>query len=125
MARRVLTALIVSAVALAVYAQVRTVSRVGIVVKPQVYRGPCPATLTFEATIFVTRHPATVVYQWERSDGAKGARQRVTIDSAGRGVVDTWTLGGGLQHLRVWEQLHVVAPTNIRSPRAVARVNCR
>ena len=125
MARRASVAVIVCAVALALYAQIHTVSRVAIVVNPRTYNGPCPAALKFTATIFVNVRPAHVTYQWERSDGAQAQRQSVEINAAGRGVSETWTLGAPGQRLRVWEQLHVVAPTGIKSPRAYATVNCR
>jgi len=125
MIRKAVVVLIVSVVALAVYAQVRTVDRVAIVVRPEVYNGPCPATIHFTGTIFVTRRPVRVTYEWERSDGAKSGRETVDIRSEGRGVGDTWTLGAGHGRYRVWEQLHVLAPTGIRSARGVARINCR
>ena len=124
-ARRVAVLFVVSAVALAVYAQVRTVSRVRIVARPAVYNGPCPATITFTATIFVNRRPARVTYEWERSDGARSPRQTVDINAAGRGVSETWTLGGARERRRVWEVLHVVAPTGISSPKGFAQINCR
>lgn len=121
--RRLLT--LVALVICAVSLDAQTVTRVGVVSKPQVYTGPCPAPLEFIGTIHVSRYPVRVTYVWERSDGAVGPRETVVIRSAGRGVSDSWQLGGRGQHLRVWEQLHVVAPSNVRSPRAIARVNCR
>ena len=102
-----------------------TVTRVSIVARPRVYNGPCPATIDFIGTIRVSRHPVMVTYQWVRSDGARGERQQVEIRSAGQGVTDRWTLGAGREHLRIWEQLHVLAPTGIVSPRQVVDVNCR
>ena len=105
--------------------QAQTVSRVTVGVRPQNFSGRCPAELVFIGTIHVNRYPVIVEYEWERSDGARGPRQRVRIDSRGRGVRDTWTLGARGEQLHVWEQLHVLAPTNIRSPRAAVRVNCR
>ncbi len=120
---RRLLPLIVLALAIPVHAQ--TVTRVGVVAKPQVWTGRCPAPLEFIGTIHVSRYPVRVTYVWERSDGAVGPRQSVEIRSAGRGVSDTWQLGARGEHLRVWEQLHVIAPSNVRSPRAAVRVNCR
>ncbi len=73
----------------------------------------------------MSHHPAHVTYQWERSDGAHGPRQEVEIDSAGRGVSDTWELGGPGMHKVVWERLHVLAPTGISSPEARVKVECR
>ena len=112
-------------VAMSLAAQVRTVTRVGVVAKPRSYSGPCPATLQFIGTIHVSRFPVWVDYVWERSDGARGPRQRVRIDSVGRGVSETWQLGSGRQRMQVWERLHVLAPTGISSPVARVNVNCR
>jgi hypothetical protein len=108
----------------AALAQQHTVTRVGIVAKPQAYNGHCPARIEFIATIHVS-HPSRVEYQWERSDGGRGQRESVDIHSAGQGVTDSWTLGGGNERLVVWERLHVLAPTGISSPQARVHVNCR
>ena len=121
----VAAAVAAAALSLAAFAEVHTVTRVGIVAKPKSYRGDCPTTIEWIATIHVSRHPARVTYQWERSDGAHGPRQEVEIDSAGRGVSDTWELGGPGMHKVVWERLHVLAPTGITSPEARVKVECR
>lgn len=121
----VAAAAVAAALSLAAFAEVHTVTRVGIVAKPKSYRGDCPTTIEWIATIHVSRHPARVTYQWERSDGAHGPRQEVEIDSAGRGVSDTWELGGPGMHKVVWERLHVLAPTGITSPEARVKVECR
>jgi hypothetical protein len=113
------------AIALAASAQQRTVTRVGVIPKPQTYNGPCPAPLQFIGTIHVSRYPVSVEYVWERSDHAIGPRQRVEVTSVGHGVIDHWKLGGRGEHLHVWEQLHVLSPSNVRSPRAYVQVNCR
>ena len=123
--RRLMTIAIISIIALAASAQVRTVSGVGIVARPQGYYGRCPARIDFVATIHVNRYPTRVKYEWLRSDGARGAREIVDIRTSSRAVRTTWSLGGGHDRLRVWEQLHVVAPSNVRSPHAVVHVNCR
>jgi len=117
-------ALILLLVPVALLASVHTVKRVAIVANPKLYDGRCPATLNFTATIFVN-HPSFVEYRWERSDGARGPKQRIDIRSAGQGVTDTWTLGSGRQRMVVWERLHVLAPTGISSPEARVRVSCR
>jgi len=106
-------------------AQEHTVTKVGIVAKPAQYVGSCPAKIRFIATIFVSRHPVKVRYQWERSDGAKSPPEEVEITSAGRGVETTWTLGAGHEHKTVSERLHVLAPTGISSEFATASVQCR
>ena len=102
-----------------------TVTRVGIVAKPKAYDGPCPADIQFIATIHVSHYPTFAEYVWERSDGAKGPRQRVEIRSAGRGVTDSWHLGAGRRRFVVWERLHVLAPTGITSPEARVTITCR
>jgi hypothetical protein len=106
-------------------AQQHTVTKVVVVAKPTIYNGPCPAEIQFIGTIFVSRHPVTVEYQWERSDGAKGERQKVVIRSAGQGVYDTWRLGAPKAHMAVWEKLHILAPTGMTSAPATVRINCR
>jgi hypothetical protein len=111
--------------AMSLAAKVRTVTSVGIVAKPRSYSGPCPVTLKFIGTIRVSRFPVLVDYVWERSDGGRGRRQRVRIDSAGRSVSETWRLGSRRQRMQVWERLHVLAPTGISSPAARVNVNCR
>jgi hypothetical protein len=121
--RRLFPLVLLLLIATVVHAQ--TVTRIGIVAKPKAYNGPCPGEIQFIGTIFVSRHPVAVEYVWERSDGAKSSRQRLVIRSAGQAVHEYWTLGARRDHLQVWEVLHVVAPTNIRSPRAYVRVNCR
>jgi hypothetical protein len=103
----------------------RTVTKVVAVVNPKSWNAPCPAALTFTGTIFVSRHPATVTYRWERSDGVRGQVQTLTINASGEGVTDTWTLGAGKEHKRVWEKLHVLTPTGISSNAASIQVNCR
>ena len=117
--------LVLLAAAGSLAAQVHTVSKVAIVAKPKVYTGPCPADIQFIGTIFVNRYPVNVSYQWERSDGAVGPRRTITIRSSGQGVYDTWHVGGDHQHLNLWERVHVLAPTGIRSPEVRVTVNCR
>ena len=110
---------------IAATAQGQTVTRVGVVAKPKNFHGRCPAEIQFIGTIRVSRHPVEVEYVWERSDGARGERHSVVIRSAGQAVNEYWTLGQHGQRMQVWEQLHVLAPTNIRSARIPVRVNCR
>lgn len=118
------SAVTLALVSLAALAQVRTVTRVGLVVRPQAYSGSCPATFNFIGTIHV-RHPARVEYQWERSDGGRGQREVVDIRGAAQGVRETWTLGAPGERRTVWMRLHVLAPTGISSPTVRVRLNCR
>lgn len=119
----VFAALVVVAAA-TVFAQPKTISRVGIVAKPFVYNGSCPATIEFTATIFATHHPVVVEYQWERSDRSISARQRVEVQSLGQAVKDTWSLGGRAETLRMWQKLHVLAPNSVSSAESHVVVNC-
>ncbi|HZP67897.1 MAG TPA: hypothetical protein VFB32_16460 [Rudaea sp.] len=120
-----LSLLIAVAMCGAAHAQEHTVTKVGIVAKPKAYTGACPADIKFIATIFVSRHPVTVTYQWERSDGAKSAPQKVEITSSGRGVDTTWKLGAPGKTTTVWQKLHVLAPTGISSDPAEVTLDCR
>ena len=106
------------------HAQTHTVSGVGLVVRPHVHRGHCPATFDFFGTIHV-RHPARVEYEWERSDGGRGPRQVVDIHGARQTVRETWTFGAPGERRTEWMRLHVLAPTGISSPQVRVRVECR
>jgi hypothetical protein len=108
-----------------VRAQEHTVTDVKAVANPKEYNGPCPATIEFIGTIFVSHHPARVTYYWERSDGAKGPRETVDIRSAGQGVSTKWQVGQPGRNFNGWEKLHVIAPTGITSDEATFRVRCR
>ena len=120
--RRVLPLLVLLS---ALNAHAQTVTRVSAVAKPKNHNGRCPAEMKFIGTIRVSRYPVPIEYVWERSDGAKSAPQRVVIRSAGQAVNDYWTLGTRGQRVNIWERLHILAPTNVRSPRAPAHVTCR
>ena len=116
---------LVFALAVAGAAQAPAVTHVGLVARPKAYVGPCPAALHFIGTLHVDHHPAVIDYQWERSDGAKGPRQRMTIAGASQKVHDTWTLGARGTNVKVWESLHVLAPAGIESAIVYVHVDCR
>lgn len=101
-----------------------TVSRVSVVARPRTFTGRCPANLNFRATIQV-RRSALVEYQWERSDGAKGARRRIRITGGWEAVTDAWRLGRGHERMVVWERVRILAPTGMLSPAARVSINCR
>jgi hypothetical protein len=105
-------------------AQEPTVTKVVAVVNPKSFSGDCPAELKFTGTIFVSRHPVSVTYEWERSDGARSGRKTIEIRSAGQGVSETWKLGARGETKTVWEKLHVLAPTGISSNEATVQVRC-
>ena len=104
-------------------AQQYTVTKVVVIAKPSTYAGPCPATIEFLATIFVSR-PARVEYRWERSDGVMGPRESVDIRSAGKGVTTTWKVGTPRRTFTGWERLHVLAPASMISNQAAVQIKC-
>lgn len=104
-------------------AQQFTVTRVLVVAKPRTYSGPCPTTIEFLGTIFVSR-PARVEYRWERSDGTLGPRQFVDIRSAGKGVTTTWRVGTPRRVFSGWERLRVLSPNAISSNTAAIQIKC-
>ncbi len=104
-------------------AQQYTVTKVVAIAKPSTYLGPCPTTIEFVGTIFVSR-PGRVEYRWERSDGAMGPREFVDIRSAGKGVTTTWQVGTPRRSFNGWQKLHVLAPTGIISNQASIQIKC-
>jgi hypothetical protein len=104
-------------------AQQFTVTRVVVIAKPKTYSGPCPTTIGFLGTIFVSR-PARVEYRWERSDGTVGPRESVDIRSAGKGVTTTWKVGTPRRVFSGWERLRVLSPNGIVSNTAAIQIKC-
>ena len=104
-------------------AQQYTVTKVVVIAKPSTYTGPCPATIEFLGTIFVSR-PARVEYRWERSDGVLGPRESVDSRSAGKGVTTTWKMGTPRRSFSGWERLHVLAPASMISNQATVQIKC-
>ena len=102
-----------------------TVTKVVAIAKPTSYKGTCPAEIQSVGTIFVKNPPVKVEYEWIRSDGAIGHREKIEIQSDGQGVYDTWTLGAPKQHMKIWEKVHVISPVNKTSAPAHADVHCQ
>jgi len=100
------------------------VTRVSVGVRPAIFKGKCPAHLTFVGTIVVSRQPAFVEYVWLRSDGAQSPPQRIEVKGKGRGVTDTWELGAPNSRTQVWERLRVLSPNGMTSAAAVAHIDC-
>ena len=92
---------------------------------PASYAGSCPTTLQFAGTIKLSRHPATVEYLWERSNGSRTPVKRIQVRSATQKVTDDWSIGGEPGTLKVWEKLTILSPNAISSATAKASVNCR
>jgi hypothetical protein len=91
---------------------------------PQLFKGVCPATITFTSVINANRYPVMVEYQWERSDGAKGPQQSVTLNAAGTIVSSTWKLGAPGSTHDIFERVHVLTPNDARSGDAHAKLIC-
>ncbi len=96
-----------------------------LIARPRSYRGPCPATLHFVATIRVSEHPAVIEYEWERSDGTTGPRQKIEIRRNAQKVQDTWSLASHGAPVDAWERLRILSPEGIVSPVAQVHVDCR
>ena len=103
-------------------AQQSTVTRV-LVAKPKTYPGPCPVTIEFVGTIFVSR-AARVEYRWERSDGGMGPRESVDIRSAAKSVTSTWRVGAPRKSFSGWERLRVLSPNGVISNAAAVQIKC-
>lgn len=106
-------------------AQKKIVTKVVATAKPKAYKGKAPAHIEFIGTIFVSKHPVTVEYEWERSDGAKGGHLKVEVRGPRAVVKDTWDVGASGEHLRIWEKLHVFSPNIGYSTVAVSDVRCK
>lgn len=102
-----------------------SVARIDVVAKPEAYIGKCPAHLSFIATLHLASWPATVEYQWERSDGTRSRLARVEVRGARHSLTDLRRVGAHGQRLHFWERLHVTAPNAISSHQARAIVTCR
>jgi hypothetical protein len=105
-------------------AQERVVTKVVVESKADMYKGACPTELKFTGTVFVSRHPITVTYQWERSDGTT-TTEKVEVASSKRSLTSTWKVGTAGQSATVWEKLHVLSPTGISSDAANVTLNCQ
>jgi hypothetical protein len=82
----------------------------------------CPTTFNFAGAI-TANAAGTVMYRWERSDGATGPTQSLTFSGAGARpvVTTTWSIGAAGTH---WERIHVLAPNNVYSNQATFTLSC-
>jgi hypothetical protein len=103
------------------------VPAVEVQVEPRDYSGPCGPqgiAFIFRGVITVEGGPGEVAYQFERSDGATGPVETLTITAPGHKSVETvWGLG----QLRFegWEKLIVLRPARVESKPATFRLACR
>lgn len=89
---------------------------------PGLYRGACPATITFRAEILPPPLPGPVRYKFVRSDGAVSPVEVVRFTRLRKKTVSTtWTIGADYSG---WVQLVIVFPGHVESNRAHFRINC-
>ena len=90
---------------------------------PGLFRGPCPATITFRAEILPPPLPGPVRYKFVRSDGVVSAIEVVRFTRLRKKTVSTsWTIG---RDYSGWVQLVIVFPGHVESNRAHFRIDCR
>jgi hypothetical protein len=95
-----------------------------IAVVPAAYRGACPATFTFAATITAPEQRVDVTYRWVRSDGYRTAPARVALGGnrpASSEVRHTWTVEGGTSG---WAELELLSPAESVSEPAEFTLVC-
>ena len=105
--------------------EVINISVTATIVGENEFTGECPKKFDFEAEITVDA-PTTVSYTWLRSDGATAPEETLEFESAGTKTVTTsWTLGGsGSSYEGFWQQLKVLAPTEVLSNKAEFDLFC-
>ncbi|WP_271216707.1 hypothetical protein [Streptosporangium carneum] len=100
-------------------AAVPTVRVTGVQSSPVKYTGPCPASVTFSATVSV-KGASTVRYRWVRGDGSSGP---VTTVRAGAKIKlrdrQTFT-----RSTRGWQAVQVLSPVKLTTRRAAFSVSC-
>lgn len=80
--------------------------------------GPDTVRFNFEGRI-VTNGPATVKYQWIRSDGAIAPVETLVFPSASSKIVTTyWQLGKRNEPLHLWEAVKILSPNAMTSNKA-------
>ncbi|NRQ31215.1 hypothetical protein HII36_05110, partial [Nonomuraea sp. NN258] len=94
-------------------------------VTPATHTGVCPTTVTFTATLQVSRTPATIRYQW--IDGITGESQPESLHFAAGGprlrqVSLPMTVAGSANG---WKAIRILSPGGHDSGRAAYTVTCR
>jgi len=99
----------------------------GIVLRPAQgpHVGPCPANLSFSGELKVDG-PATVTYQFLRSDGVKSPVQSLKFTEAGtQPVHHEWSLEGPPKTtVKGWVKVKALAPNVLESRPAAVSVTC-
>lgn len=101
------------------------VSAADVDVSPPSYSGTCPTTVTFTATIQVSRTPAKVDYQWIDSAMGEGRTESVHFPAGGgnsRQVVLPLGVGSSTSG---WKSIRILSPGGHDSGPAAFRVTCR
>jgi len=96
--------------------------------EPGIYRGVCPATITFFGQIRANG-PGQVRYQWIRSDRARTPVKRITFRWAGTQTVRTnWTLTPQPGKIP-WQAIKILSPrpdsSVLRYGKAVPKIICK
>ncbi|HSQ35933.1 MAG TPA: hypothetical protein VLQ89_08080, partial [Candidatus Binatia bacterium] len=90
---------------------------------PGLYRGSCPATITFRAEILPPPLPGHVRYKFVRSDGATAPVEVVRFHRLRKKVVSTtWTIGHDYSG---WVKLVILFPAHVESNKAHFRIECQ
>jgi hypothetical protein len=84
----------------------------------------CPQDLEFASAVVANKYPVTVVYQWERSDGAKSERRTIEVKSPDQRITEHWHVDAPGKKLALWQRLHILEPTTISSEPARLEVAC-
>ena len=104
----------------------KIVNSVTAAIDPASYQGPCPAKLNVTGTITMAKVPKEpIMYQWVHSDSTKGPKRSLTMTSNGAVVTEVWSVGTSGQMMRLWAELHVFSPTEVKSRQATVAVLCR
>jgi hypothetical protein len=102
---------------------------VSVTAHPQSYTGTCPATITFEGVVGVSRGPMVFQYQWERSDRAQAPQRMYRVPGPGARrvrLMERWQLGGPRRSMEIWMRLRVASGnTRLLSEPARVSIQCR
>lgn len=84
------------------------------------YTGTCPITATFTAAVS-TNLPATITYQWERSDGIVNGPFSANVGTTPFNVQDQWL---SIPSGPTWERIVILSPNNLQSNQQNFANNC-
>lgn len=92
---------------------------------PATFTGACPAEITFTASIEADTGGA-IVYQWQRSDGAKAPEEKATLVKGKNVFTTSWNLGDArlLPDYSGWQSLRILSPTVVESNAAKFTIRC-